>query len=257
MKKVTIAVSFVSLLVATSAYALNFTQDGATNVPGQGVNKSKHNMLLFQGTVKDGEGRVCAYCHTPHHALAAGEEGDYMPLWSHTLLNTAQRAGYTPYKTATFDAGTDPLAGPTLLCMSCHDGLIAVDQHYGVDGVAKLNDDSFAGDVLLGGGTAIAKEQSLSNDHPIGFSYTAQLTTRGADLEDVDTVFRGGTKTIGSGLYGTNKIFTCASCHDVHNKDNVKNTNTGSTRNYFLLGDNNQSRFCLTCHKKGDAAHDE
>ena len=69
------------------------------------------------------------------------------------------------------------------------------------------------------------------------------------DLAAADTTFKGGTKKIRDGLTGGD-LFTCASCHDVHNKDNAKNTLSTSSRNYFLLGDNNNSDFCTSCHLK-------
>ena len=42
---------------------------------------------------------------------------------------------------------------------------------------------------------------------------------------------------------------TCATCHDVHNKDNAVNTLGGF--NYFVYSNQAGSSLCLTCHAKG------
>lgn len=254
MKKITsIAVLAGLALGATVAYA--------GNTPGTGIVGSKHdmNMLITSqptaGALADTQGRVCAFCHTPHHKVDASMT-DYNPLWSHTLNNVA----FTAYgqKTVTFDGGgtrmaSDPLTGPSRLCMSCHDGVIAVDQHYGVGGAAnnpKLKGDGW-NDIAVG----LASD--LTNDHPIGFD----ITGYGA----IDTTLSGGMPIFGSairnnllapnnaklnnaaftsvGFQGTTGlIFTCASCHEVHNKDNAGT--------YFLYEVQNGSQICLMCHDK-------
>ncbi|UFS70188.1 hypothetical protein LPW11_20225 [Geomonas sp. RF6] len=210
------------------------------------------------------QGRVCAYCHTPHHAITTGN--DYLPLWSHTLPNKT----YTPYNTATIDATIDPqtmMEGPSLLCMSCHDGAIAVDTHYAFTGGKYLtqSDTDFATPV-------IGKDGILSNDHPIGFVYdginnadgvaTGPVTgdppleahVKGKDewVRISDATFTGSTMKIADRLYasqtrGGRLIMTCATCHDVHNK---KNQDEANATNYLLLGSNRNSALCLSCHIK-------
>ena len=193
MKKQTVvtAVTIASVLAASTAFAaLNFT---GTNVAKAGVVASKHNMNSYQETTKDTEGRVCAFCHTPHHALADNTGGiaDYLPLWSHALTS---QVNYNAYFTPTVKVGGDrSLNGVTILCMSCHDGVIAVDEHYN-NGLInnKLDNDGF-------GGTAIGLKDangaaSLGNDHPIGFKYDDALAAHTGDLALADTVFKGGTK---------------------------------------------------------------
>ena len=65
---------------------------------------------------------VCVFCHTPHGATSPGT-----PLWNRTLSG----ATYTPYSSSSLQA-TDidvtaaAMAAPSKLCMSCHDGTIAL-----------------------------------------------------------------------------------------------------------------------------------
>jgi hypothetical protein len=237
MKKVLAVAVLISAVSASTAFALNFGTN--TNVPKAGVVASKHNMNLYLETVKDGEGRVCAFCHTPHHAVTSAD-ADYTPLWSHDIITTA--ATYVPYFSATLTGAiTAPLTGPSILCMSCHDGAIAVDQHYGsvtaVGSTAKLTDDIF-------NGTAIGKGQDVSNDHPVGFMYS-DAKTADSGIKDASGVFLGTTRTIASQLTGG--LMTCATCHDVHNKDNAAQKGAS---NYFLMASQDGSALCLSCHDK-------
>ena len=262
MKKI-FAAAALSALVATAVYA------GTT--PGTGVIDSPHDMNAVTGLTADNQGRVCAFCHTPHHAVDLA--GQYNPLWSH---QPTTMAAVTPYASATFDAGNigmvDPLLGPSRLCMSCHDGAIAPDQHYGSANVAptgRFASDDFAGYPSAVKNIAVGLGGNFGNDHPIGFNIIDSSTDNGI-FADVPTT-RGwllagveSTKLISAGLFQPDpndanvKIMTCATCHDVHNKDNVANTGAtgvaGHTDavnlNYFVFSPQSGSQLCLSCHDK-------
>lgn len=207
--------------------------------PGTGIKDSPHDLSVLTD-----DNRLCAFCHTPHHAVDMGSQ--YAPLWSRSDIGVA---GYAQYDSTTIDSTTvDQLIGPSRLCMSCHDGVVAVDAYYGstgdVDGggaVINVGDDSW-------GGYGVGLVSGLSNDHPIGFIYDATLVAADGELNPTTTPFVGNTAmTIYDALYepapGAGNLFmTCATCHDVHNTDNVDD--------YFLLGEQNQSGICLTCHDK-------
>src|SRR6185369_13049061 len=51
---------------------------------GTGVNGSLHDMTLVVGQSADAMGRVCVFCHTPHHAKVQ-VNSDQLPLWNHTM----------------------------------------------------------------------------------------------------------------------------------------------------------------------------
>ncbi len=269
MKKLLI-VTALSALTAASAYA------NVTTNAGGGVLGSVHDMnSVGAGIVPDAQGRVCAFCHTPHHALDASAPGygDYMPLWSHTLTTQA----YTQYgaDSYTYDAGKDtaidPLVGPTRLCMSCHDGAIAPDQHYGA---TSATNKKFAGNEFTGADLQIGvgANGALNRTHPIGFNLAAAVaadegstgSNPGAGngfkpgVGDGTARFLGNpvSKTIGTQLY--NGFMTCATCHDVHNKDNAPNPVGGGDadhkdtvgRNYLVFSPQTGSQLCLSCHNK-------
>jgi hypothetical protein len=159
--------------------------------------------------------------------------------------------------------------------MSCHDGSIAVDQH----GPAMPQ----IGTIKLSGNRAIGSGGDLTTTHPIGFDYVAARTGRNitainnqaitavveitpedqafataitinanANSNDYNAIERKGSRTIKSTLYNGN-IMTCATCHEVHNKENASQaaaTDGSATPNYFLYAKEQQSLICLSCHQK-------
>ena len=256
-KMVLAALSIVAL-----AGSVAFAGTGAgTGVPGSIHDMTKYG-ALGAGDPETQQGRVCAYCHTPHHAITEGN--DYLPLWSHKITTNGV---FTPYQSATIDALIDPatlMEGPSKLCMSCHDGSVAVDTHYAFVGGKTLQqlDTDFATPMIAAGG-------AYNNDHPIGFIYdgltdggvaTGPTTgdvipakTAGTDpyIRNKAATYIGNTNiSIADRLYQNGNgdyIMTCATCHDVHNK---KNKDKAGVTNYLLLASNEGSSLCLSCHIK-------
>ena len=269
MKKILLALG----LVACSAVAF------AAGEPGTGVLLSVHDMRTATGSGPGSDGgndRVCAFCHTPHHAYQGANPNDYYPLWSRTL----DVQNFTPYASTTINAidwAADVAVGPTRLCMTCHDGTIAVDQHYGSANAGKFLTESNVGDdgIWIGGAAIGALATgSLGNDHPLGFNYDTVATgpsTPGtnpnvAQVRDAqpqedpwiraaadDLVYTSNTWEIkvSDRLYidpaDGSRYMTCATCHDVHNK---KNMDTAAHANYLVLAPQQDSALCLTCHIK-------
>jgi len=248
MKKLAIAVAIASIAVtATVAFA-------GVNAR-TGINGSKHDINAVAGYDDDSLKRTCVFCHTPHNVTVQ----DLAPLWNRAASASALPS-YTwispANATIAFDA--DPLIGPSRLCMSCHDGVVAVDSHGG------------AAPMLQGDGTVMAgaaKISSLTITHPIGFLYSDAYTARGATelvpstagfIQSAiptdgtfDTNDRSGltlsAKKISDTLYGG--FMTCASCHDVHNTVNAE-PDTAGAYNYFLYAKQEGSAICLSCHVK-------
>jgi len=272
-KNLLVSLSIAAVVAATSATAF-----GAFSAAGTGISGSRHDINQFAvdggvaGVSKDSQERVCAFCHTPHHAFTSDMTGaataDYLPLWSHELTSKS----YQGYASDTLNAVIgDPLLGPSRLCMSCHDGVIAIDTHYSNLGTkkdgAQLVGDNFSTDAAQSG--AVGAGTSLAGDHPIGFDYIAaqaadQAAGGGlaAGIKTADNFFRGANGTfrtikIQDALFGAGggakTMMTCATCHDVHNKDNVVQLKADGSPmgvNYFLLGAQSGSQICLSCHNK-------
>ena len=66
-------------------------------------------------------GQICVVCHAPHNVATPV----IPPLWNHDLST----ATYTVYSSPTLDAGPlGPPTGSTKLCLSCHDGTVALGE---------------------------------------------------------------------------------------------------------------------------------
>ena len=268
MKKILIGA--VGIIATCSALAF------AGQAPTTGVLGSVHDMRASAGAVDiGGNDRVCAFCHTPHHAYQGSNPSDYYPLWSRQL----DTQSFTPYASSTINAidwNADIAVGPTRLCMSCHDGTIAPDQHYGnvgvVAGLAENIPGMGLGSSWLGGPGVGSGTAGLSNDHPVGFNYDtvaigpatdapspALISGAGAQEDpwiraaSDQLVYTGGPFPIkvNERLYTDqsdgSRYMTCATCHDVHNR---KNADTVASPNYLVLAPQKDSALCLTCHIK-------
>jgi predicted CXXCH cytochrome family protein len=201
---------------------------GFPTVAFAGIAGSAHD-LSTELTTPNAE--TCIVCHTPHNAkdpLVAA------PLWNHEVSATAS---YTIYDSDTLDATVGQPSGASKLCLSCHDGTVAIDNYGGVTTGTQT--------LATLGMTAVDFGTDLSNDHPISFTYDDALAGTDGGLETPsDTVsgIAGGGFIAGDMLFGaTNDQLECASCHDVHDALSLTN---------LLLIPNTNSDLCLTCHIK-------
>jgi len=207
-----------------SAVFIIFTYQANAGV----IDGSAHD---FSGNGFSG-GEICIVCHTPHNSDMSVYDA---PLWNHSVTTQV----YTLYNSPTFDgAGTiSQPYGSSKLCLSCHDGSVAVDSFGGSPG----------GFSFLTGNKAVGAD-GLNNDHPISFTYDSALAVSDAALNDPATT----TVTIGSGSFtktGTiNDVMLfggklqCSSCHEVHNNFTVGNNLLRVSRSSSLL--------CKTCHNR-------
>lgn len=180
---------------------------------------SPHNLSTSsRGSVRAlNESEVCIFCHTPHNA------DPQAPLWNRYNPTSYYRI----YSSSTTDARIDQPGGPSKMCLSCHDGSIALglvlsrpetdpipmNQPFMPTGPSNLTND-------------------LSDDHPIGFRFDRQLSNRDPQLRSPDLV----SERIKLGSRGE---MECIACHDPHNNE------LGN----FLRVTDRQGALCNTCHK--------
>lgn len=195
------------------ALMLMFTQLASAQITG-----SAHD---FSSETWNTTGEICIVCHTPHNAMTGFDDA---PLWNHELTN----ATFTLYATGTLDATMGQPDGSSKLCLSCHDGTVALENFGGVSGPGT----TISGDALIG--------TDLSNDHPVSFTYNTALATDDGELADPSLAQSGLGGTIDDDMLISGKM-QCSSCHDVHNTASI---------NYMLLKSNSASALCLTCHVK-------
>lgn len=251
---------------------------GAKNVGGDGIIGSSHDMgnvgtsgagaaatAIIVGTAPDAQGRICVFCHHPHNAMAAvGQQGNtdakltYSPLWNR-MMSTKTFTGYNNgimmgaaavgaasdkrHALNAADNGGTHITGVSLLCMSCHDGAVAMSAYSVGTGSTDNAGSASAGNPIAAAATS-SFDSDMNNHHPMGFQYQG---VQAADQEIASTstvmVPANGT-TIGDLLYGATRTMECVTCHDVHNTANQP----GAER--FLWRSDNKSNFCLTCHLK-------
>ena len=181
------------------------------------ITGSKHD---FSADNWNNTGEICVVCHTPHNAQVVTDA----PLWNHETTTST----FTTYTSSTLDATISAPDGSSKMCLSCHDGTVAVDNYGGV----TSGTDFVTGNKNLG--------TDLSNDHPVSFTYDAALATTDGDLADPSTASSGLGGTITADMLVGGKV-QCSSCHDVHD---------GSGLADLLVKNNNASALCLTCHTK-------
>ena len=165
-------------------------------------------------------GKICLPCHTPH---GADRTLPGMPLWNHEVSS----ATYTVYSSSTLNATPGQPSAQSKLCLSCHDGTVAVDSFGGNTGTHMIPEGRNLG-------------TDLSTSHPISFTFDAALAEEDGELHDPSTAQSGVGGTIAEDLLFDDKV-ECASCHDVHDK---------GTGDYLLRKSNDGSALCLTCHDK-------
>lgn len=200
-----------------------------------GVKETKHNFTsptYSPNAYFLGARQVCVFCHTAHNGdVSTGA------LWNH---ETPTPSGYLIYESNTLDMDiTQPHEG-SLICLSCHDGTIAVNSLNNVPGPGGAGNYGTPGGSALDGAGKLTNSSSafvgtdLRNDHPVGVTYDASRDPTGFVAKTgVSTNYPD--KLLQDGLY-----VECSSCHNPHD-----NTYTN-----FLIESNNNSALCDRCHTK-------
>ena len=162
-------------------------------------------------------GEVCVVCHTPHSADTNLVES---PLWNHQLSTT----NYAMYDSATLAVKPQSQPdGTTKLCLSCHDGTVAIDSF-----------GSVTGNSVISGRANLTS--NLRDDHPISIKWDHQnQATNCANCHGTHT------QPFSTPLPFFNGNIECATCHDVHS-----NTVEPTLLRMTLRG----SQLCLHCHGK-------
>lgn len=196
----------------------------ATPARGQSAGSivnSKHNLSASgPGTIRaTGESEICVFCHTPHNS------SPIQPVWNRNVPVSA----YTVYNSRSLDALPGQPTGSSKLCLSCHDGSIAV-------GNVLSRDHDIP---MAGGATTIPPGKSnlgtdLSDDHPVSFRYDSTLAGRDPKLRNPGNL-PPAVKLDASGE------MQCSTCHDAHD----------NTFGKFLVMNNANSQLCTSCHNQG------
>jgi len=169
------------------------------------------------------ESQVCIFCHAPHNAAPQ------TPLWN----RVNPRTHYRIYESSTTDARIDQPSGPSKMCLSCHDGSMALGN---VLSRPESQPIVMTARTIPPGSTDLTND--LSDDHPIGFRYDRVLSNADRQLRPPEVV----TTDLPLGRHGE---MHCTTCHDPHNNE------LGD----FLRRSDKMSAICISCHDMNGWSH--
>ena len=206
-----------ALVIALAAWCVAVLATTASAQDSVTAPTNKHNLSTSgPGPVKaTGTTEICVFCHTPHNAAPV------TPLWNQTLST----ATYTPYASSTMNAVPGVPQGSSKLCLSCHDGTVAIGSTAGAGQIPMqgLTSGKLTGASSLG--------TNLGDDHPISFVPVS--------MPGLVNPPAGSSVALDA-----NGQVQCISCHDSHQMD------IDPTQKKFLVMNNASSSLCLVCHQQ-------
>jgi hypothetical protein len=266
------------------------------------ITNTKHNLssidpqqllssgvLPRPGTSRDaqsapgGTSEICVFCHTPHGASATGA-GFKAPLWNRNVDYQSTRTYqlYDQVWSFSFEGTLNDAAGrrPTgysRLCLSCHDGTVALGNLInapgsgGYQGRISMTGNLGAGQTIPHGSGDLTGDTrrlglDLRNDHPISFAFDQALVLQDQELVNPGAPLQAPAKASDptplspTRLYPGNDPTTynsvqCTSCHNPHQVNYPKflranwfhneTNNPDPTKNHPT-----EQILCLYCHDK-------
>jgi predicted CXXCH cytochrome family protein len=171
------------------------------------VSVTRHNLSVTgTGQVRAAsETRVCFFCHGSH--LGTGTSNRPEPL---TVLQG--------YRSTTMRSRSAAPSNGTRMCLSCHDGTVAVGNT--LRGRVTMRQEARAQR-----GAAL----DLRRSHPVGMRPVESLTLRRPGKEEAVRLDPRGS-------------VECTSCHDPHRE-------SLDEEHKFLVAGNRESAICLSCHQ--------
>ncbi|UCF64803.1 MAG: hypothetical protein JSW33_02915 [bacterium] len=188
-------------------------------IHAQDIANTVHNLSVSgPGTIKaSSESEICIFCHTPHNS------SPHQPLWN----RPDPGFNYTLYNSSTTQAMPGQPTGASLLCLSCHDGTIALGNV-----LSRSAPISMTGGIttLPSGNSNLTTD--LSDDHPVSFIYNSALAVADGQLAD--------PATLTGPVQLENQQLQCTACHDPHQ----------NLYSDFLVVSNQYSDLCSHCHQR-------
>lgn len=223
-----------------------------------GIAGTKHDLSATgPGPIKaQTETQKCVFCHTPHHSSTAG------PLWNRNLSTTPT---YIVPSQAEWPSLLSIVGQPdrgAKLCLSCHDGTVAIGS------VLNMPGTGMAGTISMLGVSGITAEcptggcmptgatgyigTDISGHHPVSIAYNDNLyndkTTQCNNCQSALPINPPASVTPPVKLRPTDNTYEgagglgvqCSSCHDPHNNSYGK----------FLVMAYDGENLCYACHYK-------
>lgn len=163
--------------------------------------QSPHNLSVSgTGTIKSTrETRICIFCHSSHNASSEG------PLWNHETTSPEQ---FKTYQRSSLKGMAEQPNGATKLCLSCHDGTIAVGGVHSIPGGIPMQGVGASGEIPSNRKSHLGTD--LTGTHPVSIRFQQDLALTKSSLRwpPLDPGNEVGTDADG--------FVQCTSCHDPH-----------------------------------------
>lgn len=187
---------------------------------------SKHNLSVSgKGNIKaTSETRVCIFCHSSHNASSEG------PLWNH---QTTTPGKFKTYKRSTMASEAEQPNGATKLCLSCHDGTIAVGAVRNSSFPIPMQNVGTSGEIPAGKKSHIGTD--LSGSHPVSTKYNQSVALASSHL-----VWPPNDPAEDVGI-DENGYVQCTACHDPHDDSR--------SERYPFWKKATFNEVCQVCHK--------
>src|SRR3990172_9511337 len=251
------------------------------------IRNTKHNLSSIgpsdRAVFTQQTTEICVFCHTPHGASTEAASILNAPLWNRRL-STARYILYDQVWSTSFEAyETKPKpnapTGYSRLCLSCHDGTIALGTVVNPPGSGVYYQPfdmiyptgqppaGGAGTIPAGSGGTTTDTRvigtNLQNDHPVSFIYDSLLAVRDEELVDPGPALVPPAKVGDSTPISPMRRYSgtvldrydsvqCTSCHNPHAATYPKFLRT-SYFNNDPADPNYPSAskiICLYCHDK-------
>ena len=167
---------------------------------------TRHNLSVTgPGQVRSAqETEICIFCHASHVEDVMG------PLWNR---KTSGNVAYEPYQSSTLESDPIQPDGATLMCLSCHDGTIALGAVSNRATPIQMLGGGAFGRMPVESGANLGTD--LSGTHPVSIEFDKAVRRQGADRGMSrlrDEPLRLGTYD----LLDKGRKVQCTSCHDPH-----------------------------------------
>lgn len=137
------------------------------------VHLTKHNLSNTQfapSARPSSMTEICVFCHTPFGSDATAAT----PLWNRTQAPTTSYTTYNSLGTSSLDGATAPVGSVSIACLSCHDGVQALNLMINMPGAAT-EDDRRSGTRLSPSQVRTLNVTDIGadykRDHPVGNPY--------------------------------------------------------------------------------------
>lgn len=218
----------IGALVASCALVSTISVAGAPT----GIESTRHNLSVSgPGPVRaTNESEICVFCHAAHVRT------DETPLWNRV---SSGRVDYRPYSSPLMGSTPAGVNGSSLLCLSCHDGTIALGQLSNRREPLRMARTDAAGRLRADSPSNLGTD--LSGSHPISVSLRDALQRRDSAAR---TWLREPAGPLEESLLDVRGQVQCTSCHDPHSDPAA----LGAPVPPFWKGES-FSEVCVACHE--------